>query len=736
MKLIIAEKPDQGAKLAAPYPSQKKKDHISISKCDQFPQGAIVTWAVGHLCELLPPEEYNPDWKKWRIDALPIVPNHFKYRVIKTKWKAFKVIKDFVHHQEVDEVIIAGDAEREGEAIVRLVLQQCKNNKPMKRLWISSLTANAVQNGFKKLLNEQETRALFNEAISRAYADWLIGMNASRVYSLLLQQHGAGDVFSTGRVQTPTLALIVKREEEIEKFKSEAFWEVKATFLIDEERYEGTWHKEGESRLDKVEVANKIAAFCDGKPAKIVDVKRTKKDILPPYFFNLSSLQSLANKRFKYSPKKTLDIAQKLYVKGYISYPRTDSNFVTKEEALMFPEILSKISALASFQSFFPIPIESILSSKRYVNEKKVKDHYAIIPTEQVIDPENLNQDENKIYRMVVERLIAAHYDPCKMNYTSMETLVDGRATFRSKGKQLVKEGWRKVIPFTQEAKSSSQQDTLLPLLDKGSEGVVDKVQTKEGKTHPPKRLTEGDLITLMKSAGKHIDDESLLKVMNETEGLGTEATRAGIIGILKDRAYIEVTNNQVFPTDKGRILITAVGKSILASPEMTAKWEQRLAEIGDGKAEMGSFVEQAKNLSTSIINDARSRSSEWSFDQEKLDKINAAKPAWKGKGNKRKSFSNQSLGTCPQCGGNIIDKGNFYGCSKYRTAQCKYTLSKRILNQTIPLKQVKLLLHKGQTEIIKGFEKNEKTFDASLLWDSQQNRVTFSFPKNSSANQ
>jgi len=731
VKLIIAEKPDQGSKLAAPFPSQKKKDHIVISQCEEFPQGAIVTWAVGHLCELLPPEEYNQKWKNWHLDNLPIVPDNFKYRVIKTKWKAFSVIKQFVHHQNVDEIIIAGDAEREGEAIVRLVLQQCGNQKPMKRLWISSLTANAVRNGFNKLIDEKETRALFNEAISRAYADWLIGMNASRVYTLLLQQHGAGDVFSTGRVQTPTLALIVKREEEIERFKPEPFWEVKATFLIEQERYEGTWHKDGNTRIDQGEMAEKIVSFCKGKNAKLIDVQRTKKDILPPFFLSLSSLQSLSNKRFKYSPKKTLDIAQKLYVKGYISYPRTDSNFVTKEEALMFPDILAKISKLSSFEMHFPLPVDSILHSKRYVNEKKVKDHYAIIPTEQVIDPERLNQDEKNIYRIIVERLIAAHYDPCQMNYTSMETLVDGRATFRSKGKQLVKEGWKKVIPS---AKEASKEEKLLPLLDKDSEGIVEHVETKESKTQPPKRLTEGDLITLMKSAGKYIDDESLLKVMNETEGLGTEATRAGIIGILKDRSYINVLNNQVFPTDKGRVLISAIGESILASPEMTAKWEQRLAEIGDGKAEMVPFVEQAKMLSSSIINDAKTRSPEWSFDQEKLAKIVSTNPSWKGK--KRKTFKTTKIGTCPQCKGDIIDKGNFYGCSEYQKTKCTYTISKKILTQTIQLKQVKLLLETGETELIQGFKKNDKTFAAALVWDQAQKRVTFSFSKNSPSNQ
>ncbi|PYZ95174.1 DNA topoisomerase III [Salipaludibacillus keqinensis] len=732
MKLIIAEKPDQGEKLAAPFPSQKKRDHIQVKKCELFPEGAIVTWAIGHLCELLPPEEYNSSWKKWHIDGLPIIPEQFKYRVIKSKWKAFKVIKEFVHHPDIKEVIIAGDAEREGEAIVRLVLQQSKNNKPMKRLWISSLTANAVKKGFAQLVDEETTRTLFNEAISRAYADWLIGMNASRAYTLLLQKHGAQDVFSTGRVQTPTLALIVKREEEIERFKPEPFWEVKATFSVHEHLYEGTWHKEGDSRLTESSKAEKISAFCKGKKAEVQKVSKNQKDLLPPYLFNLSSLQSLANKRFKFPPKKTLDIAQKLYVKGYISYPRTDSNFITREETSMFPEILSKIKDLPSYQSLFPLPVPSLNGNKRYVNEKKVKDHYAIIPTEQVIDPNNFSDEEKKIYKMIIDQFIAAHYDPCKMNYTTIETLVDGRATFRSKGKQVEKEGWRKVIPFSQDRTKHSKEEATLPLLEEGNQGVVGKVYHKESKTQPPKRFTEGDLITLMKSAGKHMDDESLIKVMAETEGLGTEATRAGIIGILKDRSYIEVTKNQVYPTEKGRILIAAVGQSILASPEMTAKWEQRLAEIGDGKAAMEPFLEQAKQLCSSIINDALARSPEWSFSKEHLEKIQSSKPAWKGK----KRTSSSKVGSCPVCKGHVIDKGKFYGCSEYRKGACKFTLSKTILHQTIPVKQVKLLLSKGETEMIEGFRKNDKIFTAALQWNNEQKKIIFSFSKNAKGNQ
>ncbi|MCE7791927.1 DNA topoisomerase III [Salipaludibacillus sp. CUR1] len=726
MKLIIAEKPDQAAKLAAPFPSSRKKEYIAIKSCPLFPEGAAVTWAVGHLCELVPPEEYTQKWKKWQLETLPIVPPEFKYRVSKTKWKAFKVIKEFVHRPETSEVIIAGDAGREGEAIVRLVLQQAHNKKPLKRLWISSLTPKAVTKGFEQLKNEEDTRPLFHEAISRAYADWLVGMNASRAYTLLLQQKGAQDVFSTGRVQTPTLALIVKREEEIEIFKPEPFWEVKAVFSVEGKLYEGIWHKEGETRLDTPETADKIAHFCKGKHARVTGVHTKEKVIHPPYLFNLSALQAAANKRFKYSPKKTLDIAQKLYVKGYVSYPRTDSSFVTKEEAAMFPGLLDKFSEMAEFKPFFPLPVSSLLSSKRYVNDKKVKDHYAIIPTEQVVSPDTLPAEEKNIYRMIAERLIAAHHHPCKMNYTTIDTLVDERAAFRSKGKQVIDEGWRKVIPASKEA---SGEEKTLPVLAEGERGFVKEAFSKESKTQPPKRYTEGDLITLMKTAGKHIDDESLIKVMKETEGLGTEATRAGIIGVLKDRGYIHVTKNQVYATEKGKTLIQAVGESILASPEMTAKWEQRLAEIGQGKADMNRFLEQAKALSSSIIEDAKQRSSAWSFNPEILGDIISSR---KGKRYKGKA---ESLGGCPQCNGKVIDKGNFYGCANYRKSKCPFTVSKRILSRPISGAQMKKLLKNGKTDVIKGFQNNGKTFDASLVWEGGQNKLTFSFQNNNSEN-
>lgn len=718
MKLIIAEKPDQALKLAAPFGHKKRAGYLEVMANEVFPNGAIFTWAVGHLCELIPPEEYDVKWKKWSLDTLPIIPNDFKHRVVRSKWKQFQVIKQLTERSDIREVVIASDAGREGEAIVRIILNLCKNKKPMKRLWISSLTQASVLKGFQQLLGEEETRLLYYEALSRACADWLVGMNASRAYTLLLQQKGVQSVFSTGRVQTPTLALIVKREKEIANFKSEPFWEVRAKMLIDGKHFEAKWHKDGEFRLQNKDMAHKIAEFCRKKRAVIHSIEKERKQFQPPYFFNLSALQATANQLYKFSPQKTLDLAQALYLKGVISYPRSDSSFVTKEEAAMFPDILKKLNHLSQYRDYFPLATISLVNHRRYVNEKKVTDHYAIIPTEQVVDPKSLSDDEEKIYDLIVRRLIAAHMEKAIVDYTTVHTLVDGRATFLSKGKVDVQEGWRKVI-FQKQKKEEDEQ--ILPPLKKDEVGHVSDISVREGKTEPPKRYTEGQLITLMKTAGRYIEDETLTKVLNETEGLGTEATRAGIIGVLKDRQYIEVKKNQVYATEKGKLLIEAIGDSVLASPEMTAKWEQRLREIGKGKASPQAFMEQAKKLSAKLIEDAKAQASKWSFAHLNLDSIANDKP--KGKAQRRR---NTPLGDCKKCGGKIIDKGTFYGCSNYAKTKCNFTISRKILTKKISQANVKKLLKDGETAIIKGFKKDEKTFDALLIWNEKENKIEF----------
>ncbi|WP_249595762.1 DNA topoisomerase III [Peribacillus frigoritolerans] len=717
MKLIIAEKPDQGSTLAAQFKTKKQQGYIEIMPNELFPDGAYVTWAVGHLCQLVSPETYHSKWKKWSMETLPMIPEKFQYEVTRQKAKQFNVVKTLLRKAEVDEIIHAGDAGREGELIVRNIVNLCNVNKPMKRLWISSLTPKAIYEGFQNLKSEEKTRPLYYEAYTRACADWVVGMNASRAYSILLKQRGVSDVFSAGRVQTPTLALIVKREMEIEQFKSEPFWEVFADFKMDDKKYQGKWQLNNDPRIKTKEMADKIAGFCKGKEAEIAEMDTERKEFQPPLLFNLSSLQATVNKIYKYSPKQTLDIVQSLYQKGIVSYPRSDSNYVTEGEAETFPDILQKLSGFSEYEFLFPLPQPNIMNNKRFVNEKKVTDHYAIIPTEQVTDPKRLSAEERNIYDLVVRRLIAAHYEKAIFDYTTIKTLVDKRAEFISKGKQQIQEGWRKVI-FQNNDKDDD--DIILPSVSKGDSGKVANIKVKEGKTQPPKRYTEGQLITLMKTAGKHLDNEELEKVLMKAEGLGTEATRAGIITMLKDRKYINVKKNQVFATDKGKVLITAIGEKILASPEMTAKWEQRLREIGEGKASAGGFMEAVKKMSAKIISDAVESSESWDFQGLDTESIQRSGP---------KKRSSASVGSCKLCGSKIVDKGEFYGCVSYQKTKCNFTISKKILNKKISQANIKKLLASGETDLISGFKKGEKTFDAILSWSDAEKKISFTFP-------
>lgn len=714
MELIIAEKPDQGATLASVFKHKRQNGYILLYPNDIFKQGAYVTWAIGHLCQLLPPEKYQPEWKKWSLETLPMIPERFQYEVSRDKRQQFAVIKKLVSDPEVTEIINAGDAGREGELIVRNILRLTGCRKPMKRLWISSLTPNAIREGFQKLLREDETRNLYFEAYTRACADWIVGMNASRLYSLLLQKQGFSDVFSVGRVQTPTLALIVKREREIENFQSEPYWEVHAEFLINNKKYSGKWLNNGEVRVNSQELAVKVARFCQDQPAEVSEVTSERKEFLPPLLYNLSSLQADANKRYKFPPKKTLDILQKLYQKGNVSYPRSDSRYVTEGEAATFPEILNKLSMIGDYRQYFPLPIPSISGNRRYVNEKKVTDHYAIIPTEQIPNVNKLSPDERKIYDLIVQSLVAAHYNKAVAEYTTVTTMVAGRAAFISKGKVQIEEGWRKVIH------SKDKDETMkLPQLAKGEQGRTGKVEVKESHTQPPKRYTEGQLITLMKTAGKFIDDKELEKVLANTEGLGTEATRAGIITMLKDRLYIQVKKNIVYPTAKAKILIDAIGKQILASPEMTAKWEQRLKEIAEGAASPKHFIDQTNKMISHLITASIEQSSAWTFAQEDREGFAPAK---------RKGKRMANLGPCKRCNGHIVDHGTFYGCSNYQKNHCKFTISKKILGKTITQKNIKKLLTEGKTDVIEGFKSNDKTFNASLAWDEQEQKIKFLF--------
>ncbi|MGA9468000.1 MAG: DNA topoisomerase III [Exiguobacterium marinum] len=707
MRLIIAEKPSQAQKLAAPYPSKKRKEEIEISPCSRFPEGAIVVWAVGHLCELQEPSHYRPEWKSWKYDALPIVPERFDYRISKGKSKPFYAIKKWLHDRSITDVIIASDAEREGEAIVRLILRLAGNKKPLARLWISSLTEQAVDRGFSELLPGEQTVPYYHEAMSRACADWLVGMNASRAYTTLLKTIGIEDVFSLGRVQTPTLALIVNREREIKQFVPEPYFEVEATLLKGRSTFKAKYTIGKTTKLKTRDEADAVVRRASGT-ATVQAIDKEEKIEQPPFWFSLSGLQAEAGKRFGFGAKKTLDIAQKLYTKGWISYPRTDSGFVTPDEATLFPQTKARLLKSDAYGGLRELLTEDPSKNRRYVNAKKVSDHYAIIPTEACGDVNRLAGDEAKLYDLIIRRFLAAFAPAATLEKTTVD-LLDGTDLYRAKGTVVVRPGYRDVV----EMKS---KDVELPLLTVGEVLKEKTVDVLSKQTEPPKRYTEGALIMAMKVAGKQLDDEALIHIMKEVEGLGTEATRANIIDGLKKRGYVQLQKKELVPTDKGRLLIDVLGDSILASPVMTAKWEKRLHEIGQASASAAEFIEQAKKMSIHLVEEAKSRVEAanpegYTIEAKRYGKKGAARPK-------------ASFGVCPSCGKGLVEHPKFIGCSGYREG-CRFTVSKQVLGVGLVKDELRQMINGGQSNV-HTFKKGEKTFNASLYLEKGELRFEF----------
>ncbi|WP_215145147.1 DNA topoisomerase III [Exiguobacterium qingdaonense] len=707
MRLIIAEKPSQAQKLAAPYPSKKRKEEIEISPCPRFPEGAIVVWAVGHLCELQEPSHYRPEWKSWKYDALPIVPERFDYRISKGKSKPFYAIKKWLHDRSITDVIIASDAEREGEAIVRLILRLAGNKKPLARLWISSLTEQAVDRGFSELLPGEQTVPYYHEAMSRACADWLVGMNASRAYTTLLKTIGIEDVFSLGRVQTPTLALIVNREREIKQFVPEPYFEVEATLLKGRSTFKAKYTIGKTTKLKTRDEADAVVRRASGT-ATVQAIDKEEKIEQPPFWFSLSGLQAEAGKRFGFGAKKTLDIAQKLYTKGWISYPRTDSGFVTPDEATLFPQTKARLLKSDAYGGLRELLTEDPSKNRRYVNAKKVSDHYAIIPTEACGDVNRLAGDEAKLYDLIIRRFLAAFAPAATLEKTTVD-LLDGTDLYRAKGTVVVRPGYRDVV----EMKS---KDVELPSLTVGEVLKEKTVDVLSKQTEPPKRYTEGALIMAMKVAGKQLDDEALIHIMKEVEGLGTEATRANIIDGLKKRGYVQLQKKELVPTDKGRLLIDVLGDSILASPVMTAKWEKRLHEIGQASASAAEFIEQAKKMSIHLVEEAKSRVEAanpegYTIEAKRYGKKGAARPK-------------ASFGVCPSCGKGLVEHPKFIGCSGYREG-CRFTVSKQVLGVGLVKDELRQMINGGQSNV-HTFKKGEKTFNASLYLEKGELRFEF----------
>ncbi|MGD6818235.1 DNA topoisomerase 3 [Metabacillus sp. 113a] len=701
MIVILAEKPDQGKLLASPFPSVKREGYIEIQPCSQFPHGAKVTWAIGHLVELKNPDEYDPSWKKWSLASLPIIPERFEYKVTKDKAKQFRVVKSLL--KEASQIIIGTDAAREGENIARLLIMMAgASRKPTKRLWLSSYTDHAVRKGFAALKEGKESEPLFYEAQARQIGDWLVGINASRLYTLLLQQKGIRENFSVGRVQTPVLKLIYDRQKEIEQFKPEPFFELEGEFTVKNGKYNGKIQKKFKTEEEmRRAVSPEITSETNQYDAKVKDRKVQEKRLKPPQLHSLSTLQSNLNRRTKMSPTTVLKTVQKLYEKGYVSYPRTDSQYITEEE---FTYLKSNIKG---YQTTFSIDFtpKSLYPSKRFVDAGKVKDHYAIVPTEKLVTPAkfaSFSPQEKTVYEEIVKTALKMFMEDHVYDETVITTSI-GKNDFLSKGRTVKVTGW-KALEGKGEKKEGEQP---LPEVTAG-EAARAVLNVKEGMTQPPKPYTLGQLITLMKTAGKYIEDKEMKDALNAAEGLGTEATRAGIIDTLLLREFIEVNKNSVSVTQKGSILCEAVDGTLLSKPEMTAKWETFLKGIGTGEKSKDVFIENAGKLCFALMEQAKTD----------VGRVNteglAAAVQHEG-----------AICLCPVCKeGNILDRKSYYGCSGYMKG-CKQSFQKKILNKTISPAQIKLLCEKGKTRKIKGF-KGKKTFDAYLVL--KNGKIEFSF--------
>lgn len=702
--VILAEKPSQGRAYADAFRNTSKKDgYIEVNDSRFFNQQSFITWGYGHLIELVEPEQYKEEWKQWSLKTLPIIPEQFKFQVAKDKRKQFSLVKKLLH--SAAEIIVATDCDREGENIARSIIMLAgAANKPTKRLWINSLEADEIQKGFRNLKEGNHYIPLYQEAQTRQFSDWLVGMNASRLYTLLLQQKGLRGPFSVGRVQTPTLYLIYKRQQEIENFKPEPFYEWIGATTVKNGQFKAKYKERFKSKEDALSVLQRHNVNEGENKGVIHRIQKVRKRTKSPRLHSLSSLQSKANKLWKYSPSEVLKIAQGLYEKKLISYPRTDTHFITKNEFAYLKNHLSDYQNCVgvNFEIAYPN------AQKRFVDGSKVQEHYAIIPTKQIRNLNTMSEKERNIYREVVLTTLAMFASDYEYEETKVLVNVNG-LLFEKMGKVELVKGWKALFDRAEsKTDAKKEEDAPLPAMTEGEDCLVE-VKLKEGMTQPPKPFTEGKLIQMMKSAGKEIEDADAKEMLNRTEGIGTEATRATIIETLKHQKYIEVKKNTVHVTKKGEVLCQAVEGTLLSSPEMTGKWEQYLNKIGQAKGTQDIFLQQIEKFIQSLLENAPS-----SVGQLK-EQV---------RGMEQRLF----IGVCPVCSnGRIQDKGKFYGCTGYKNG-CKFTLPKFFCGKKLSETAIKKMLETGKTRLLKGFKsKKGKSFDAYLQIES--GKLKFEFP-------
>jgi DNA topoisomerase III len=676
--LVVAEKPSVGQDIASALPgsfsASKDKTHLVG---DDY----VITWAVGHLVGLAEPDSYDPKFKKWRFADLPILPDEFKLVPNDDKSKQqLTAIHKLIRSDEIGEVVNACDAGREGELIFVYVYETSKATKPVRRLWLNAMTSKAIVDAFGRLRPADEMLPLEAAARSRSEADWIVGMNATRAASIRLRAAFDG-IVSLGRVQTPTLALVARREEEIRAFKPEPYWLVEADFAADGERlYAGRYL--GGKRIDE-QLAATIVEECRDQPGEITKLETKEERERSQLLYDLTSLQREANVRFGFSARRTLGAAQKLYEQHKaITYPRTSSRWLSSD---MIPEIrptaelVGKHSEYAKGAAY--VTGLKDLPLGRVVNNKKVSDHHAIIPTKSTHDLARMRPDEKKVYDLVARRFLSIFHPDAVFERTRVETTVAAHV-FRTSGRVLLEAGWRSV--YGQEADSpdrpddDSGGDQQLPKLELGESVATRRVESLRKETQPPRRFTEASLLGAMETAGKDIGDAELREAMKDS-GIGTPATRASIIERLISVSYIEREGRALHATEKGVQVIRLLGEHQLTSPELTGEWEKRLELIAQGEESRPSFMRDIARFAEQTVG--------------QLDGLKGVK------------IERANLGPCPVCGKDVTENRKGFSCWSKEDPGCGFVVWKQKAGKSLPASVVKELMESLQQSVERGDE-------------------------------
>lgn len=669
MVVCIAEKPSVAKDIARILGANSSHDGYMEGN------GYQVTWTFGHLCCLKEPDDYTPNWKRWSLSALPMIPQRFGIKVIDDKGirKQFSTIEKLM--QAADSIINCGDAGQEGELIQRWVMQKAQAKCPVRRLWISSMTDEAIREGFGSLKDQNEYQPLYLAGLSRAIGDWILGMNATRLYTLKYGQNR--QVLSIGRVQTPTLALIVNRQKEIDNFKPEAYW-VLSTI------YRDTLFTATKGKFDSKEEGEKAFQLITDKPFVITDVSKKKGTEAPLHLFDLTSLQVECNKKFSYSAETTLNLIQSLYEKKFATYPRVDTQYLSDD---IYPKCPGILKGLRGYEQYTaPLAAQKLPKSKKVFDTSKVTDHHAIIPTG--VPAMNLSDIERNVYDLITRRFISVFYPDCKFSTTTVLGKVD-EIEFKVTGKEILDPGWRVI--YGKDVQTSDADDNknadeerTLPSFVKGESGEHIPTLTEKWTT-PPKYYTEATLLRAMETAGKFVDDEELRAALKEN-GIGRPSSRAGIIETLFKRHYIKRERKNLLATPTGIELIDTIQEELLKSCELTGIWEKKLRDIEHKKYDASQFIEELKAQISDIVKDVLTDNSnrhvtvttEDDLKKRISKKSSAPKSRTVSKTAPAKSLQpdDSIIGKpCPLCGKGTIIKGkSAYGCSRWKEG-CKFVL-------------------------------------------------------------